>query len=250
MMPSFASEDFDLHYHDSGKGEAVVLLHGFGMSARTCWEANGWYELLNNNGYRAIGLDSRGHGDSSKSAEPSDYDADKMKDDVIRLMDHLGEEQAHFIGHSMGGRTVLNLLAESKDRAFAAVVVSNGENVFHSPDTSKLGEALLAKNPDLLPPGRAEFARMLLSLGNNSAALAAYCRNPRPPLSGAYLAQITTPVKIVCGANDPVAGDPAKLGTEISGSHVQIVPSREHTDILASSELHDAAIEWIGHYSE
>ena len=45
-----------------------------------------------------------------------------MEDDVIRMTDHLGLERALLMGHSMGGRISMGLLARRAQR-FRAVVL-------------------------------------------------------------------------------------------------------------------------------
>ncbi|MBP8672235.1 MAG: alpha/beta hydrolase [Sphingomonadaceae bacterium] len=238
-------EGIALHFVDEGSGMPVILLHGFGMSADSCWGSRGWYPLLNGHGFRAIALDSRGHGQSAKLTDPALYDSDKMKADVIELLDHLGVEKAFFIGHSMGARTVINLLAEDSARVLAAVLVSVGENAFTSPNTRMLADALIANDPSVLPPALAPFVEMLLSMGNDAAALAAYCMNPRPPVSPEYLAGIDTPVKIVCGSKDFVVGDANKLAAAIRNSDATIVAECEHTDVLSSSKLQALATDFF-----
>ena len=89
-MPTFNSAGTWLHYEDSGNGVPLILLHGFGLSARTCWYENGWRNALSDRGFRPIALDSRGHGLSEKLYDASKYGAAEMTSDVLRLMDHLG----------------------------------------------------------------------------------------------------------------------------------------------------------------
>lgn len=244
-MAELVTDDVTLHYEDVGHGAPVVLLHGFGMTAEACWGSHGWYELLSNHGLRAIALDSRGHGASSKFTDPDRYDANKMKQDVLDLLDHLEIGKANFIGHSMGARTVLNLAVENPERVSAAVLVSVGDNVFTSPNTEALREALLSDDMSLLPPQRAQFVQMLLSLGNEASALAAYCGNPRPAMSPEYVAAIEAPVLIVCGDQDPVVGEPGKLAIAIRNAEAKLVSGYEHTNILGSDELRQMVPEFF-----
>lgn len=56
----FDSDGVRIHYVVEGKGEAVVLIHGLGGTARSNWQLPGTLELLAK-GYRVVALDCRGH---------------------------------------------------------------------------------------------------------------------------------------------------------------------------------------------
>jgi pimeloyl-ACP methyl ester carboxylesterase len=103
-MQHFSHDGFDLAYLDEGAGEPVLLIHGFASNMRVNWVSPGWVKTLTEAGYRAIALDNRGHGASSKSHRPADYYPDKMAADAAALLDHLGLERAHVMGYSMGAR--------------------------------------------------------------------------------------------------------------------------------------------------
>ena len=65
-MQFFAHDGFDLAFLDRqparGKGDPVLLIHGFASSHYVNWVSPGWFKTLNDDGYRAIALDNRGHG--------------------------------------------------------------------------------------------------------------------------------------------------------------------------------------------
>jgi pimeloyl-ACP methyl ester carboxylesterase len=74
---------------------------------------------------RYIALDLRGHGDSGK---PEDADAGgfEMVEDVVRLMGHLGIEDAHVAGCSVGAKNAPRLAAEHPERLRSLVVAGSG----------------------------------------------------------------------------------------------------------------------------
>ena len=83
-MPRITSFDgTELYYEDVGEGRPVVLAHG--------WSAS--HEFFDpqiaalRDDYRMIGVDLRGHGKSSKSADEYGYDAHSR--DLEYLMDEL-----------------------------------------------------------------------------------------------------------------------------------------------------------------
>ena len=55
--------------------------------------APGWFTTLTKAGRRAIALDNRGHGASTKLYDPADYHSAIMAEDVRALLDHLEIER-------------------------------------------------------------------------------------------------------------------------------------------------------------
>ena len=52
----------------------VVLVHGFGTSFQLTWVANGWVDLLGDEGREVIGVDLLGHGTAPRPHDESAYD--------------------------------------------------------------------------------------------------------------------------------------------------------------------------------
>ncbi|WP_304166759.1 alpha/beta fold hydrolase [Phenylobacterium aquaticum] len=92
-----------------GEGPAVILLHG-GMGHAGNW---GWQiEALA--GYRAVVIDSRGHGRSSR--DDTAYSYQLMASDVTAVMDALEISRAALVGWSDGACTALVLADQTPDR--------------------------------------------------------------------------------------------------------------------------------------
>jgi pimeloyl-ACP methyl ester carboxylesterase len=87
-------------YSIIGNGPAVFLTHGVG-ARRQVWE--GIVERLAPH-FRCISYDLRGHGGSEGATAP--FGLDEFVADLEALRAELGIEQAHFIGHSLGGMIV------------------------------------------------------------------------------------------------------------------------------------------------
>lgn len=96
---SFVSDGVEIVFHDVGKGEPILLLHGFGVTGRMQW-AQVSNELSDK--WRLVIPDHRGHGGSGKPIGADSYGAE-MIEDAIGLLDHLGVERARVAGMSMGG---------------------------------------------------------------------------------------------------------------------------------------------------
>ncbi|GAB3465562.1 3-oxoadipate enol-lactonase [Streptomonospora sediminis] len=64
--------------------------------------------------FRVVCYDTRGHGRSP--VPPGPYSLAELGGDVLRLLDRLGAERAHFAGLSLGGMTGMWLAAHAPDR--------------------------------------------------------------------------------------------------------------------------------------
>ncbi|MGQ0635699.1 MAG: alpha/beta fold hydrolase [Planctomycetaceae bacterium] len=113
-----------IRYSVQGRGEPVVLLHGWLSSALINWELPGTSALLARN-YQVIALDVRGHGQSDKPLDENAY-GPELVEDVVRLLDHLNLQKAHIVGYSMGGIIAGNFIARHPDRALSATLCGMG----------------------------------------------------------------------------------------------------------------------------
>lgn len=94
-----------------GAGAPIILLHG-GLGHSGNWG----YQVpaLVSGGYKAILIDSRGHGRSTRDERPYTYEL--MASDVLAVMDALQIDRAAFVGWSDGAVIALILTAHSPAR--------------------------------------------------------------------------------------------------------------------------------------
>ena len=78
----------------------ILMLHGGGQN-RFSWKNTG--QVLADEGFHVVALDSRGHGDSDR-APHADYDIETLTADVMQVLDAIGRPVI-LIGASMGGLT-------------------------------------------------------------------------------------------------------------------------------------------------
>lgn len=98
-----------------GSGRAVVLLAGLGDTAHI-------FEKLAtrlSKTYRVLGITRRGFGASSKPQEG--YSADRLADDVLRVLDALKLERPILVGHSVAGEELSSIGARRSDRVGALI---------------------------------------------------------------------------------------------------------------------------------
>ena len=77
-MKQFDSDGVDIAYLDTETGTEklpVLLIHGFASNVQTNWVNTGWVDFLGKAGHRVIAFDNRGHGQSQKLYELTDYGA-------------------------------------------------------------------------------------------------------------------------------------------------------------------------------
>jgi 2-succinyl-6-hydroxy-2,4-cyclohexadiene-1-carboxylate synthase len=111
-------KDVRLSYFVEGDGAPVTLLHGFTQSGRS------WREVIARLGpaYRWIVPDLRGHGETvTRPGAPCTMEA--CAGDLLMLWDHLGVEQTHLAGYSMGGRLALHVAARHPERILSLLTV-------------------------------------------------------------------------------------------------------------------------------
>ncbi|HKI01233.1 MAG TPA: alpha/beta hydrolase [Thermoanaerobaculia bacterium] len=99
---TFETNGVRLHAVEAGPegGPLLVLLHGF----PEFWY--GWrhqIEPLAAAGFHVLAPDQRGYNLSDKPGKISDYNLDTLALDVVGLIDAMGEEKAHVVGHDWGG---------------------------------------------------------------------------------------------------------------------------------------------------
>jgi non-heme chloroperoxidase len=98
--------DLRIFYEDSGSGEPVILVHGFGMS-HSVWDQ---IRIQLSKDYRVIALDLRGHGSSDKPIEG--YNIETFSDDIHCLIMQLGLRNSVYVGWSLGVAIGLRLSAK------------------------------------------------------------------------------------------------------------------------------------------
>lgn len=95
--------------------EAVVLLHGNGMSLESFTQIS---KALSHQ-YRVISYDQRGHGFTHYDG--LDFSISSMVNDLKIVLDSLNIQRAHLVGHSFGARIALAFAAKYPERILSVV---------------------------------------------------------------------------------------------------------------------------------
>lgn len=180
-------------YAEFGQGEPVLFVHG-GLANSNYWGHQ--VRALVAAHYRVIVMDSRGHGRSTRNAQPFGYDL--MSDDVVALLDYLKIPKVALVGWSDGaiiGLDVAMRHSEKLTRLFAFGANYDPTGVSTSP--SRVGDLYVArvgKEYAELSPTPKDFKSFLAQIGP--------MWNTQPRWTKADLAKITTPTWIVDGDHD------------------------------------------------
>ena len=136
-QPWFTNGIIRLHAVAAGPqdGPMVILLHGF----PEFWY--GWHKqigALAEAGFRVIASDQRGYNTSSKPLGTSSYTVSQLTSDVIAIVDQLGADRVHLVGHDWGALVAWSLAMQHPDRLgrLAILNVPHPEVLQHSVRTN------------------------------------------------------------------------------------------------------------------
>jgi len=118
-MPYATADDgVRLYFEETGSGAPVIFVHEFAGDLRS-------YEpQMRHFGkrYRAIAYNARGFPPSDIPERVSSYSQARAADDVLAVLDHIGERKAHIVGLSMGGFATLHFGLRHPERALSLCI--------------------------------------------------------------------------------------------------------------------------------
>jgi 3-oxoadipate enol-lactonase len=237
----------NLHYAESGLGDALVLVHGFPFDAKM-WSAQ--LDALSENA-RVLAPTLPGFGESpglpgkAEDASMGDYAAE-----LASWARDMGVTRLTLAGHSMGGYVAMAFARLYPDMLERLVLVCTRPG----PDSAegrkgryKLATAVKERGPQsvveaMLPKlvsdatreGRPEVVRdveeMMLRQSEEGIVAALHAMASRPD-SGPSLAQIEIPTLIITGAEDTIipAGE--------AGTMLDLIPGSRHVAVLATAHM-------------
>jgi pimeloyl-ACP methyl ester carboxylesterase len=236
-----------------GQGVPLVFLHGIALSGRAYVR---FLSRLAGMGFLVVALDGAGHG-FTPNLPRNAAELSHRVDLTLRALDALGVRKAVFMGHSMGGRMIIQLAAVAPERVLAAVLLNAAagapfDQSIRAPGRSprRAAQALLNAAYDapgdprrLTAPERKRYMRQM------AGALA---RNVRTPLglpgavraiiaSGDYTPMLeamrahSVPTIVVHGENDLVVPfDSAHDMADRADGTLYRVPGAYHSWMLAN----------------
>ena len=203
-----------IHYQLTGRGEPLILQHGFSMSLED-WREYGYVDSLKKH-FRLILLDARGHGASDKPHDSAAYTLETMVGDFVALLDELKIERAHYWGYSMGGGLGFGFARYHPERIRKLIIASSGavrqqpKGVPRVPPSEGQPEDWMTHILNQGPEGLVNMWHDSLYISpdhkqrlleNDVEALAAYWRTPWPSLSD-LPPKLTMPCLFYAGDSD------------------------------------------------
>jgi pimeloyl-ACP methyl ester carboxylesterase len=246
-----------LEYDVRGGGPPVLFLHGFPLHLKM-WDAQA---RAFEGTHQVVRFDARGFG----GTPPGDglLTMERIADDAIALLDHLGLSKAVVCGLSMGGYAAFALVRRHPGRV-KGLVLADTRTAPDSPEAKRSRSAQADTVRREGPSGIAD-AFLLKAVGDTT-------RNERPEVvarikemilsasargivdalaglaaradSGPTLREIKAPTLVVCGAEDaltPVA-DSEAIHRGIPGSTLQVIPRAGHLSSLEDPAAFNAAL--------
>jgi pimeloyl-ACP methyl ester carboxylesterase len=219
-----------LWYATFGNGEPVLFVHG-GLGNSDYW--GNQVRALVAAHYRVIVMDSRGHGRSTRNAQPFGYDL--MSDDVIGLLDYLKLKKVTLVGWSDGAIIGLDIAMHHPDRlsklfAFAANIDPSGvADASHSAVVNayipRAGREYAALSPT--PKEYKSFLAQITTMWNS-----------QPHWTRADFAKIKVPTWIVDADHDEMIthDQPRKMADWTPGAGLLIEPDVSHFAFLQDPE--------------
>ncbi|MFT3947049.1 MAG: alpha/beta hydrolase [Agriterribacter sp.] len=195
-----------IYYESSGKGKAVVLVHGFIVNSNS-WKKTALYKDLLATGYRVIILDLRGNGRSDKPHDSTAYANDAEAKDIMLLINKLNIKNYTAIGYSRGSIITARLLVLDK-RVNAAVLGGMGTD-FTNPDWPRRIMFYRAlKGEDV--PGLEAVVENIQKQNLDRTALM-WMQRYQPSTSIAVLNKVKQPILVICGDKDSDNGSASDL---------------------------------------
>jgi len=250
----------------AGDGDLLIFLHGVGGGRRN------WTRQVATFGRRftAVAIDLRGYGESDNYDAPLSFT--DFADDVVRVIDHFGQRQAHVCGLSMGGRIALDLVRRYPNRVASLTLADTSAGSNETQDPARVEAFLAARRKPLLDGQTpAQLAPVLVEtlIGPNAtaeqrtelvASLAALHTDSYLKTLEAVtrftdfpdFADIDVPVQVITGSEDRVAPPhiaramaeaiPGARFAEIAGAgHISNVEAPDAFDAILDAFLREVA---------
>jgi pimeloyl-ACP methyl ester carboxylesterase len=243
---------FDVHAGGPDDGAPVLLLHGFPQDHRE-WELI--TARLHEAGLRTYALDQRGYSPGARPPAVGDYRITEAVADVVAVLDALGVDAVHVVGHDWGATVAWSLAAAHADRVrtLTAISVPHPHALADKLRSNWLQVARFA----YMGVFRSRFAERLL-LARDGAVLR-WMMKPIGDRAAGYAAAMREPGRLTAALNWYRALAPRQQGTTApvtvpttyvwsDGDPLVMRSTAEHTAAWVSADYRLVALKGIGHW--
>jgi pimeloyl-ACP methyl ester carboxylesterase len=254
-MPKISAADGTrLYVEEIGSGTPVVFVHEYAGDYRN-FEPQLRYLCRQ---HRCVTYSQRGYPPSDVPSDPARYSQAIARDDVIAVMDALGIDKAHVVGHSMGAYTALHVGIKYPQRCLSVTAAGCGWGSTPDPVKREAMKTLAAETGKMFadegiaaaaakyadapmrqaykhkdPRGWAEFARMLAehsAEGHAHTMLNLQLKRPTLWEMEAELKNFSVPLLVIVGDEDDLCLDGSVfLKRTAPTAALLVVPRAGHT---------------------
>ena len=254
-MPKISAADGTrLYVEEIGSGTPVVFVHEYAGDYRN-FEPQLRYLCRQ---HRCVTYSQRGYPPSDVPSDPARYSQAIARDDVIEVMDALGIDKAHVVGHSMGAYTALHVGIKYPQRCLSVTAAGCGWGSTPDPVKREAMKTLAAETGKMFadegiaaaaakyadapmrqaykhkdPRGWAEFARMLAehsAEGHAHTMLNLQLKRPTLWEMEAELSTFSVPLLVIVGDEDDLCLDGSVfLKRTAPTAALLVVPRAGHT---------------------
>jgi 3-oxoadipate enol-lactonase len=247
-----------VYYEDAGRGFPLLFLHGLTFDTRM-WRSQ--VAALSGK-YRCVSIDFRGHGQST--APDGEYTLEAMAEDVYQVMRHLGLEQAHVAGISMGGMVAMRLALAHPDVVRSLVLLGTSaspEQAERAHRYEMMARVMTEQGPEAIMQGVIPIFFSQAFIGGQPQKLEAFKEqfrslNPQEVYRATLavtrrrdisedIKSIRVPTLIIVGEQDltePVS-EAESIQRQIAGSRLEKIAGAGHMTPLEQPERVTALIE-------
>jgi pimeloyl-ACP methyl ester carboxylesterase len=232
-----------LVYRELGEGRPLILIHGY-LSNGMAMVDSGIAGRLAGRGYRVILPDLRGHGDSARPHQATAYPPDVLADDGLALIEQLGAARYDLAGYSLGGRTVIRMLARG---AIPVRAIAGGQGLEAITHTVGRGERYrhVLSNFGTFRPGSPDQAveDWVTASGGDPVALVNVLDSfVDTPLE--ELARITVPTLVLTGAEDGHNRSAGALARALPNGQYVMLPG-DHATAIITPQFERAVTDFL-----
>jgi len=242
-----------LHHQVEGSGLTVLLGASLGTTL-ALWDH---LALELSRDFRVVRFDTRGHGGSP--CPDGAYTVEDLAEDVVALADRLEIDRFGYVGISLGGAIGQVLALDHPDRLTSLVLCCTAPVFGEAATWRDRAAQVRAGGLDALvdPTAQRWFTERFRAQhpGTVATVMSVFRATPPEGYAGccdalatydvtSRLGSITTPTRVVAGADDP--GTPPSVGerlaASIPGADLVVLPDAAHLANLAAPKAFDAAV--------
>ena len=252
-MPRFEHGTTSVYYEESGAGDPLLLVTGWGGSID---EFTPLREALASK-FRVIAADAPGSGKSGP--QPRTYTPDYYREDVgvlVAMLDALGASPAHLAGFSDGGEYALLMGATTPDAVRSIVTWGSAGSLG---DNLMMADAMATVVDNPIPPMEGFSAHMKQTYGEDGARIMTQSAGKTfraiieagGDISRSHASSIRCPALLLTGEHDFLA--PPALVSDMA----RAMPTAEFVEVPGASHpvhleqpqwLIDRVVDWLSKF--